>query len=257
MGEVGEGFGMIAFLRHIIHAAVTGPLVFEIGKPAFRPVSRIELFIAFRSKHVRAGMLFIDHNDSTRFHTLCDNGKKTVQVVKPAERADRDDHNVKLFLIPVINIIYVYSFKHAGETQLLSFFIGKGYLVFSNVKTNPFRCFSAFHQGKQFTSVIAAELTDHLSLGMYFPQGSRRFFVEKRVVFLLNAVCYIGSPGSMPLIKSFLPRRFISFDILFHIIFLYLLFYDIRMLFIYSSNQFLFHSSFLMYPQVKGKKSNL
>ena len=26
---------------------------------------------------------------------------------------------------------------------------------------------------------------------------------------------------------------------------------------IYSSNQFLFHSSFLMYPQVKGKKSNL
>ena len=171
-------------------------------------------------------MLFIDHNDSPRFHAFCDNGKKTVQVIKPAERADRDDHNIKLFLIPVINIIYVYSFKHAGETQLLCFFIGKGHLVFSNIKTDSFRCFSAFHQGKQFTSVIAAEMTDHLSLSVYFPQGRRRFLVEKRVVFLLNAVCYIGSPGSMPLIKCFLPCCFISCDIFIHKVFLFSLFYD-------------------------------
>ena len=44
---------------------------------ALLPVRRIKALIAIASKHVRAGMLFVDYDGGTRLHAPCHNGKGT------------------------------------------------------------------------------------------------------------------------------------------------------------------------------------
>ena len=57
----------------------------KVGIMAGGSVFRIEQFFAFRGKHIRAGMLFVNQNDSAGLHTLCDDGKEAIQVGEPAE----------------------------------------------------------------------------------------------------------------------------------------------------------------------------
>ena len=99
---------------------------------------QVKQFLALCREHVRAGMLFVDQDDSPRLHAFCDDREKAVQIAEPAERADGDDDQVKLFPVPIINIIDIHRFKHTRQIQFLRFFIGKRHLVFGNVKANAF-----------------------------------------------------------------------------------------------------------------------
>ena len=192
----------------------------KIGKMAFQPVIRIIRFITFRGKHIPEGVSLINYDNSAGLHAFCDHGKEPVQVIKPAKRANGDDHHIESFLVQVVNIVYIGCHKRTGQMQFIRLLIGESDLVFGNVKTDSLFCFAAFDQGKQFTTVVAAELPDHRTLGMDLFQDIPGFLVEERIVFLLYALCDICSPGSIPVVKSLFPGRFVSLYIFIHIMIL-------------------------------------
>ena len=162
-------------------------------------------------------MLFIDDNHRSRLHAFCHYCKKAVQVFKPAQCPDGDNHQIELFFILTIDVVDIDSLKRTGQVQFLRFCIREGDLILGNVKACPFCSFSAFHQRKKLAPVIAAELTDRHSLRIHFPQDVCHLFFKKRIVFILNPFCYVGSPGGIPVVKSLLPCFFVSFYILFHL----------------------------------------
>ena len=188
----------------------------EIGIDALRPVIRIKRFITFRSEHMRTGMLLVDHDDRSRLHAFRDNGKKTVQVLKPAQRADGNDHHIKHFPVQVVDVIDIHGLEQTGQIQFPGFLIGEGHLVFRNIKTDPFLCLPAFNQGEQFPSVIAAELADHSSLCTDLLQNAPGFLIEERILLVPDTLRNISSPGIRPIIESLFPGSFVSFDILLH-----------------------------------------
>ena len=115
MGVIGECLRFIALLRHVVHTAVAFPLMLEVGIMALLFVLRRVRLVPLRCEHVCAGVLFIDHNDGARLHALCYDGKEPIQILKPAERTDGDDHNIELFLMAVVNVIDIDSLKFARE----------------------------------------------------------------------------------------------------------------------------------------------
>ena len=79
---------MVILLSHVVDAAIAGPLVLKIREVAFLPVIRIELLITGIREHVGAGMLLVDDDFRTLFHSLGYDLKEALQVIEPAERAD-------------------------------------------------------------------------------------------------------------------------------------------------------------------------
>ena len=43
-------------------------------------VFRIESFFTFRGKHIRAWVLFVDHDGGAGLHAFCDDGKEAIQI---------------------------------------------------------------------------------------------------------------------------------------------------------------------------------